>query len=182
MAETPVLKIENAQIIFRNLAGRKTMYNAEGNRNFCLLLDEEVAHQMERDGWNIKHLRPREEGDTPKPYLPVAVSYKNRPPRVLLLTSKGRTLLTEDVVEFVDLVDIDFVDVTVRPYNWDVSGRQGVKAYVQTMYVKVREDPLDLKYADVEEITMDGRSLEAGPQTPELEAGEPHEIIEGDWR
>lgn len=174
------LTMEGAQIIFRNFAGRKTQYNAEGSRNFCLLLDDDTALKMEQDGWNIKRLRAREEGDAPQAYLPVAVSFKNRPPRVLLLTSKGRTLLTEDVVEFVDLVDIDYVDVTVRPYTWDVSGRQGIKAYVQTMYVKIREDPLELKYADVQEVSMDGRALESVPQALELEAPE-YEVIEGEW-
>lgn len=183
MAPTePTLTMEGAQIIFRNFAGRKTMYNAEGNRNFCLLLDDETAEKMSRDGWNIKYLRPREEGDQPKPYVAVAVSYKHRPPRVLLLTSRGRTLLTEDVVEFVDMVDIMHVDLTIRPYNWDVSGRQGIKAYLQTMYVKLREDPLDLKYQDVEEVSMDGRALEAPPQSAELEAGPEHEVIDGEWQ
>lgn len=179
----PTLTMEGAQIIFRNFAGKQTKFNAPGNRNFCVLLDDETAHAMARDGWNIKYLKPREEGDSPQAYLSVKVKYRDNGggPRVLLLTSKGRTLLTQDVVEFVDMVDIQHVDLTIRPYNWEVSGNRGVTAYLQTAYVKIREDPLDLKYADVEEVTMDGKALEVATQTPELESGPDHVIIEGEW-
>lgn len=172
------LTMEGAKIIFRNLAGREGKYNREGDRNFCVLLDVVTARAMEEDGWNIKRLRPREEdeGLEPQAYLPVSVSYKSRPPRVVLITSKGRTPLTEDVVEFVDMVDIKYVDLTINPYKWEVNGKGGVKAYLSTLYVIVHEDPLDLKYADLEELpTSSGR-------VNELEAAPEVEIIEGEWQ
>lgn len=170
--------MQGATILFRNFAGKEGKFNREGDRNFCVLLDDDTARQMEADGWNIKHLRPREEGDEPQAYLPVSVSYKIRPPRVVILTSKGRNTITdEDMIEVLDWVDVEFVDLTVRPYNWSVNGKDGIKAYLQTIYVKIHEDPLDLKYQDVEELPASN-----GRVVGELPAGEEHEVIEGSWK
>ena len=59
--------------------------------------------------------------------------------------------IDEDQVETLDWVDIINVDMIVRPYEWTVNGKTGVKAYLQSMYVTIEEDPLELKYA------MDGK-------------------------
>ncbi len=69
------LVMEDAHIVFRNFAGKEGMYNAEGDRNFCILLDTELAEQMLADGWNIKNLRAREEGDPDQPYIQVSLKY-----------------------------------------------------------------------------------------------------------
>jgi hypothetical protein len=144
--------LEDMQIVFRNFAGKEDMYNREGDRNFAVLLDPPLAEQMAKDGWNVKHLKAREEGDQPQAYLSIAVSYKIRPPRVVLITSKGRNTLSEDLVMAADWVDIEFVDLTIRPYSWSVSGNSGIKAYLQSIFIKVHEDPLEIKYAHLQEI------------------------------
>lgn len=144
------LVIEDARIIFRNFAGKEGMYNREGDMNFCVLLEPDLAEQMARDGWNIKTLKPREEGDDLQPYLQVAVSFKVRPPRIVMITSKGRTDLTENEIEILDWVDIKTVDLIVRPYEWAVGGKGGIKAYLKSLFVIIEEDFLELKYADVE--------------------------------
>lgn len=165
------LMIENARIIFRNFAGKEGMYNAEGDRNFCVLLDDDLAETLRKDGWNIKELKPREEGDTPQPYIQVSVKYRGRngnavrPPTIVMITSKGRTSLSEEECEILDWVDIANVDLIVRPFEWAVNGKSGIKAYLKSIYVTIQEDELQRKYADVPEIGMD--------QTPQLESGEP---------
>jgi len=145
--------MEGVRIIFRNFAGKEGQYNREGDRNFAVLLDETVATAMAEDGWNIKWLKPREDDEddaTPQAYLPVSVNFKGRPPRIVLVTSRGRTNLDESTVETLDWVDIVNIDLIVRPYEWTVNGKSGIKAYLQSIYVTIDEDPLELKYSELD--------------------------------
>jgi hypothetical protein len=145
--------MEGVRIIFRNFAGKEGQYNREGDRNFAVLIDDTVAAAMTEDEWNVKWLRPRseEEGDTPQAYLPISVNFKGRPPRIVLITSRGRTNLDESQVETLDWVDILNVDLIVRPYAWTVNGKSGVKAYLQSIYVTIEEDPLEIKYGELDQ-------------------------------
>lgn len=146
--------MEGVRLIFRNFAGKEGKYNAEGDRNFGVVIDDATAEAMLADGWNVKYLKPREEDEdeTPTPWLPVAVGYgKGRPPRVVVITSRGRTNLDESSVEMLDWADIVNVDMIVRPYHYEVRGDKGVKAYVQSIYVTIEEDELEKKYADLDQ-------------------------------
>lgn len=152
------LMVEDATIMFRNFEGKAGTYNQAGDRNFCLFLDEDTAEELMKDGWKVKHLRVREEGDTPQAYIEVKVSYRDRkgnrvrPPTVVLITSRGRQNLDEDQCELLDWVEIANVDLIVRPYQWSMNGETGIKAYLKSIYVTVREDDLMRKYADVPEL------------------------------
>lgn len=145
--------MEGVRIIFRNFAGKESQYNREGDRNFAVLVTDDVAEKMAADGWNIKILKPREDDDDaenlPTPYLPVAVNFNGRPPRIVLITSRGRTNLDESEVEMLDWADIVNVDLIVRPYEWSVNGKTGIKAYLQSIYVTIEEDPLERKYNEL---------------------------------
>lgn len=144
--------MEGVRIIFRNFAGKEGQYNREGDRNFAVLLDDQVAEAMAADGWNVKWLKPREDDEEGKEqaYLGVSVNFdKGRPPRIVQITSRGRTILGEDMVDELDWVDIANVDMIIRPYEWSVNGKTGVKAYLQSLYVTIEEDPLELKYAEM---------------------------------
>lgn len=151
------LLMEGARILFRNFAGKEGLYNAEGDRNFCVLLDQKLADQMSADGWNVKLLRAREEGDEPQPYIQVSVKYRGRnggkvrPPRVVMITSKGRTDLYESEVELLDWVDVRNVDLIIRPFEWAVNGKSGIKAYLKSLFITIEEDALELKYSEVPE-------------------------------
>jgi hypothetical protein len=138
--------LENAQLIFRNFSGREEKFNEEGKRNFSILLSGKEAADLTAAGWNVKHLKAKDEGDTPQPYLQVSVSYKNRPPKMVLITSRGLTYLSEAEIDMFDWVEIETADVTLNPYEWDVSGKQGVKAYAVSVYIKIVEDYLELKW------------------------------------
>ena len=151
-ADNAVL-MEGVRIIFRNFSGKEGLYNREGDRNFAVLLDDEVATAMTEDGWNVKWLKPRdeEEEEHPQAYLPVSLNFKGRPPRIVLITSRGRTHLDEGQVEMLDWADIINVDLIVRPYEWTVNSKSGIKAYLQSIYVTIEEDALERKYAELNE-------------------------------
>lgn len=163
MAETALKPVvmESMRIIFRNFEGKEGQYNREGDRNFGVILPPDIAEAMLADGWNVKYLKPREEDEDGEetPWLSVSVNFdKGRPPTILLITSRGKTKLDEDTVDQLDWVDIAAddqgnpkVDLIVRPYMWDVSGRQGIKAYLQSMYVTIEEDELQRKYAEMDQ-------------------------------
>lgn len=144
------IMIENAQIRFRNFSGKAGKFNPEGRRNFCVLLeDPKIVQMMEEDGWNVRYLQPRDDGEEPQPYIQVAVSFENTPPKIVLITSGGKTILEENDVNILDWAEIESVDLTIRPYNWTMSGRSGVKGYLKNMYVTIVEDAFENKYRDV---------------------------------
>ena len=152
-AESNTVLMEGVRIIFRNFAGKEGQYNREGDRNFGVILPDDIAQQMLEDGWNVKYLKPREddEEEAETPWLQVSVNFdKGKPPKIMLVTNRGRTALNENTVDMLDWADITNVDMIVRPYSWEVSGRSGIKAYLQTMYVTIEEDALEQKYAELD--------------------------------
>lgn len=146
--------MEGVRIIFRNFEGKEGPYNKSGDRNFAVLLDDNVANMMAEDGWNVKWLKPRddaEEGEEDQPYLPVSLRYDVFPPHVVLVTQRNRTVLQEAQVAMLDYADIVNVDLIVRPHNWTVNNKSGIKAYVKTMFVTIEEDALIKKYAELDD-------------------------------
>lgn len=139
---------EDAKLMFRNFAGREAPFNAVGDRNFVLFLESKKAEEMKAEGWNVKYLRPREEDDEPQAYLGVAVSYKNRPPKIVVITSKARTEFDEELLPQLDYAEIKNADIMLSAYDWDVNGNKGIKAYLKSAFITLNEDPLELKYAE----------------------------------
>ena len=145
--EAMTFMVEDARILFRNFAGQKTQYNAEGARNFSVVLTDEMAEKMLADGWNVKFLAPREEDEAPTPYIQVKVNFSIKPPRVVMITSTARTHLGPESISVLDWADIKTCDLIARAYNWEVNGKTGISAYLQSMFITIEEDELERKYA-----------------------------------
>lgn len=143
------IAIENARLAFRNFSGAEGKFNPAGRRNFCIFLDYDIAVDMEKDGWNVRWLDPKEEGDESQPYIQVAVAFNNRPPAIYLYSTRGRTRIGEESVSILDWAEISNVDLVITPYNWESNGKSGVKAYLKSMHVTIQEDEFADKYRDV---------------------------------
>lgn len=141
------LTIEDAKFMFRpNFSGEATQYNPAGNRNFSVRLDEDMAQKAILEGWNVRKYIPKNGGD-PVDYINVKVKMDGyKPPKAFMVTSNGKTLLNEDTIGELDHADIAAMDLTLTPYEWEVNGKRGVKAYLKTLYAVLEEDEFEEKY------------------------------------
>lgn len=147
-----IISIEDARIIFKNFAGEERQYNDKGKRNFNIDLRKDDAERLRDFGFNVRVRPPRNEDDDPQYLLQVAISYKYRNPKVVLITSKAKRELDEDSIDILDKIDFAKVDLTIRPYNWEMpNGQSGVKAYLNSIYVTMEEDEFSKKYDDYPE-------------------------------
>lgn len=145
---TSNIVIEGARIGFRNFSGKEGKFNPAGRRNFCVFLDTDHAKKLETDGWNIRWLQPRDEEEEPQASLQVSVAFNNYPPKIVQITSKGKTNLDESTINILDWAEIVECDIIIRPYNWEYNGKSGVKAYLKSLYVTIAEDEFESKYLD----------------------------------
>lgn len=151
------VSIEGAEVLggpFKNFSGKPGQYNPAGRRTFCIRIDKKTADQMADEGWNIKQLDPREDGDLPIYYIQARIRFDNVPPTIYMLTGRNnkKTRLTEETIDLLDASVIEWCDVTLSPYCWEIKSKDGVStgitAYVDVLYIKVAQDAFAEKYAD----------------------------------
>ena len=145
-----ILQIDDAKIIFKNFEGRGDKFNREGDRNFSLLIeDPNTADALIKEGWNVKIKEGRDEDEGPFMRLPVKVKFTDYGPNVYLVTGDRRNELDEESIACLDNIDIESVDMDIRPYDWEVNGRSGRTAYLQSMQVVQRIDRFAARYANM---------------------------------
>ena len=146
-----ILQIDDARIVYRNFAGVGSKFNREGDRNFAVIIeDQEVADALINEGWNVKIKPPRDEDDEPFMYLPVKIKFSDRGPSIYLKTGRNIVRLNEDTIGCLDNLDIMGVDLDLRPYDWDVNGKTGRTAYLQSIHVTQEVDRFAERYAEEE--------------------------------
>lgn len=146
-----ILQIDDARIIYRNFSGTPSKFNREGDRNFAVVIpDQETADRLIADGWNIKIREPRDEDDIPFMFLPVKVKFNDRGPNAYLQTGNKMNRLDEESISCLDDVDIRSVDLDIRPYDWNVNGKTGRTAYLQSISVIQNIDRFAARFAEEE--------------------------------
>lgn len=136
-APRDILQIDNARIVYRNFRGEGSKFNREGDRNFAVIIeDEETANELAENGWNVKIKPPRDDDDAPFMFLPVKVKFNDRGPTAYLQSGNAEPVkLDEESIDCLDDIDILNVNLDIRPYNWDVNGKTGRTAYLQSIFV-----------------------------------------------
>ena len=144
-----ILEIEDARIIYRNFEGLASKYNREGDRNFAVIIpNDEIKDALVNEGWNVKIKPPRDEDDSPFMFLPVKVKFNSRGPAAYLVSGEQVTKLNEDTIGILDEIDIQSVDMDVRPYDWEVNGKSGRSAYLQAINVTQNIDRFGAQYVN----------------------------------
>ena len=151
MAYINNMEIANAHIIFRNFAGKKSGYNAEGNRNFNVIFtNPDEAYAYISEGWNLKLMDKRDPDEPDRWKMKVNVSYEHNPPTVQIIQDGRRITLDEQTVGCCDNLDFEVVSLYITPYKYvKMNGDSGVSAYLKSMVAKVREDPILAMYKDI---------------------------------
>lgn len=153
-----LLQIDGARIAFRNFSGAATKYTREGTRTFSVIIpDMETAEKLKNDvneygiGWNVKIKPPRDEQESPFIHLSVKVNYDAKiPPKVYLKTGDKVNPLDEESISMLDNISIENVDLDIRAYDDDFSGRPFRAAYLKAMWVTqdLNSDRFSARFAD----------------------------------
>ena len=148
-APKSILQIDDARIIYRNFSGVGSKFNREGDRNFAVVIPtQEIADRLIEDGWNVRIKPPRDEEDEPFMYLPIKIKFSERGPHAYLKTGKSVNRLNEDTISCLDDISILSVDLDIRPYDWEVNGKTGRTAYLQSIHVEQEIDRFAARYAE----------------------------------
>lgn len=147
------LQIDDARIAYRNFSGTPSNFNREGDRNFAVVIDDtKWADMLSDEGWNVKIKPPREEGDLPFMYLPVKIKFNGRGPNVYLKSGRAMNKLDEESIGCIDDCDILSVDLDIRPYDWEMNGKTGRTAYLESMCVTQNIDRFASRYQDEDDV------------------------------
>ena len=141
-------EIDGRDIIFKNFRGEGDKFNRQCDRNFSLRLrDTDTADAMLERGWNVRIKDDRDDEEGPFMRLPIKIKFSDYGPKVYLWTGNRRNELDEETIGCLDNIDIESVNMDIRPYDWEVNGRTGRTAYLQTIEVFQRVDRFAERYA-----------------------------------
>lgn len=164
--------MKDVRIFSKNFAGLPTTFNpAGGKRKFCVFIPDDLLDRMTTEGWNIKHLKPREEdeGAVPRAFIEVEVKFGKYPPRIVMIGSAGKRDLNQTSINLLDWAPAANIDLVINPYEWDVRDNSGVKAYLGKIFYTIYEDELDRKYANVPEDASSSILTDALTEDEDLE-------------
>jgi hypothetical protein len=109
-----------------------------------------MADALIAEGWNVRIKPPRDEDDDPFMFLPVKIKFNDRGPNAYLQTGARMNRLNESSIACLDQIDIMSVDLDIRPYDWEVSGKTGRTAYLQSIKVVQEIDRFAASYEDID--------------------------------
>lgn len=145
------INITDGKIAYSNFSGRPTNWNPDGGvRNVTFVIPDEVAQAIKDDGWNIREQVIDDEGNI-RYLLEAKITFRTRTgqprdPKIFIVRNDSLVHITEETVATLDRADILSVDAVLGPSYWEWGGRKGIAAYVNSMYLTIKENPIDEKY------------------------------------
>lgn len=155
-----VFEVPGKDIQWRNMQGSATDVAPAGRREFAIRIDDELAHELEAEGWTCVKWKPLDKNDPNSPMIPrfkVRMNFQSfNPPKVYIVGSNGktRTLVDESYLDDqnIDRRELDWCDVSVNSYHSTVNGRNYCTAYLSELYIKFADGAFDYKYVDAENV------------------------------
>lgn len=149
-----VRNIAGTQLIFRNFAGEANQYNNSGDRNFCLIIDDELAGELQNLGFTIKRTKARDDYDS-VPYIKIKVGFTLKdgsdnpyPPKIYKIDSTGMRALNKNTVKLLDGARILKADLIFSGNAYEDRTTHDLRysAYVRNLYVEIQENDLEKEY------------------------------------
>lgn len=143
------------QLIFRNFEGAAGKFNNAGDRNFCLIIDEDLAGELQSKGFSVKHTKARDDEYDSVPYIKIKVGFTLKdgtdnpyPPKIYKIDSTGMKALDKTTVKFLDGARISKADLIFSGYQYEdrETGETRYSAYLRNLYVEIEENALEREY------------------------------------
>ena len=135
------------EIIYRNFSGLGGEYNAEGKRNFNVVIrDEDVADELRNLGFRIKPKKNEEGAYT----LKIHVNFSSKfPPDVTYILGNKKISVDEENAYLLDKKIPECVDLRFVGYKGKKSRDNFLDAYLDVLFFEAKRDLLYEKHADV---------------------------------
>jgi hypothetical protein len=153
------LEIVGAQMKYLNFSGKPSKYNAEGKRNFEIVIPEEAAQELYDAGWRIRKngydtkRDKRRTGDFDEALedceyrLRVNVNLDSgNPPRAFKKTEKHMIPLDSSTIGSLDYSEIENVFVEINGYDAAKNGQ--LSGYLKTIVAEVPNSRFEELYGD----------------------------------
>ena len=154
------LEIVGGQMKYANFSGKPSKFNADGKRNFELLLPEDAAYTLADAGWRIRKngydekLGKRRTGDVndklddPEFRLKVNVNLDStNPPKMFKKTSKQLVPLDSSTCGSLDYTDVSDIFVEINGYDSAHDGHYS--GYLKTIVATVGDSMFDQLFGDL---------------------------------
>ena len=150
--------VKNACIMFTNFAGEKDRFNM-GKPQFNLVLTEEAARELQADGWNIRIMPAREEGESPTYMTNINVAFSDdgrRNPTIKLYSSlDGKRVcrrLSAETIGILDDIRLERINLRIGSFNYD-GDKYTMKGYLRELQAvqKAEQTSFDDDYADYQD-------------------------------
>lgn len=152
--DVTIRHIPGQQIIFRNFEGVAGKFNNAGDRNFSLIIDEDLASELQAKGFTVKRTKGNEDYDA-VPYIKIKVGFTLKdgtdnpyPPKIFKIDSTGMRQLDKNNVKLLDgarIIEADLI-FSANGYEDRTTGELRYSAYVRNLYVTIEENELEREY------------------------------------